>query len=376
VRILVAPDKFRGTLTARQAAEAFAIGWRRLRPDDEVELVPMADGGEGTMDALVDALGGRVLPATVTGPLGDPVHASFGLATARGHGLGVVEMARASGLALLDEARRDPSRATTRGTGELMARAIDAGAERLVVCIGGSATNDGGVGMAVALGGRFLDAAGEPIPDGGAALARLARIDLSSMHPALARVAVSGACDVDNPLTGASGASAVYGPQKGASPDEVVRLDHALAHLAAVVERDLGVALKDEPGAGAAGGLGFGLLAFCGAHLRPGVEVVMDAVGLPERIEAADLVITGEGSLDEQSLRGKAPAGVLEACRLTGVPAAIVCGRATIDVPGVPVVSLVDRVGERAAIVDARSALMSAAEDLASRAGELVGAAP
>ncbi|MGZ8582277.1 MAG: glycerate kinase family protein [Actinomycetota bacterium] len=375
MRILVAPDKFRGTLTARQAAEAFATGWRRERPDDDLELVPMADGGEGTMDALVESLGGRVEATTVTGPMGDPVDAAFGLVPSRGGTLGVVEMARASGLALLDEDRRDPLRTTTRGTGELMARAIDAGADRLVVCIGGSATNDGGVGMASALGGRFLDASGNPIADGGEALVTLARIDLSRMHPSLARVHVTGACDVDNPLTGPSGASAVYGPQKGASADDVAVLDRALGHLAAVVERDLAIGLRDESGAGAAGGLGFGLMAFCGARLHPGVEVVMDAVGLVERITAADLVITGEGSLDEQSLHGKTPAGVLTACRLAEVPAAIVCGRATIEVPGVPIMSLVDRVGERVALGDARSALIAAAEDLATQARELAGAA-
>jgi len=375
VRILVAPDKFRGTLTARQAVEAVATGWRRTRPDDELELVPMADGGEGTMDALIEALGGTVEHLRVTGPLGDPVAAAYGIAGSPQGSIGVVEMARASGQIVLGVRRGDPLRATTRGTGELMAAAIEAGVGRLVVCIGGSATNDGGVGMASALGARFLDAAGNPVTEGGAALVDLVRIDLSGLHRGLAGVSVTGACDVDNPLTGPSGASAVYGPQKGASADDVVLLDHALAHLAAVVERDLGASLHDEPGAGAAGGLGFGLMALCGAGLHPGVEVVMDAIGLDERIAAADLVITGEGSLDEQSLHGKVPAGVLEVCRLAGVPAAIVCGRAEIDVPGVSVVSLVDRVGERAAFDDARGSLISAAQELALRAPELVGVA-
>ena len=374
MRILVAPDKFRGTLTARQAAEAVATGWQRVRPGDELDLVPMADGGEGTKLALTQALGGSVVPATVTGPLGDEIDAAFGLAPADGGRLGVIEMATASGLALVPPARRNVLAATTRGTGELMALAIDAGANRLVVCIGGSATNDGGTGMAAALGARLLDAAGAPIADGGEALAGLAHIDLTHLHPGLARVSVVGACDVDNPLTGPSGASAVYGPQKGASPDDVAALDRALGHLAAVVQRDLGVDLREEPGAGAAGGLGFGLLAFCGARLRPGVEVVMDAVGLPQHIVEADLVITGEGSLDEQSLHGKVPAGVLAACELAGVPAAIVCGRATIEVPGVPVVSLTARVGERAALEQARPSLVAAAEDLAARAEDLVGA--
>jgi glycerate kinase len=206
------------------------------------------------------------------------------------------------------------------------------------------------------------------------ALAELDRIDLSGMHAGLVGVPVIGACDVDNPLTGPAGASAVYGPQKGATPDNVAVLDRALAHLAAVVERDLGIALKDEPGAGAAGGLGFGLMAFCGARLHPGVEVVMDAVGLAERIGRADLVVTGEGSLDEQSMRGKVPAGVLETSRLAEVPAAVVCGRASVELPGVTVVSLVDRVGERAALEDARGSLVAAAQALAEGAGELTGA--
>jgi glycerate 2-kinase len=376
MRVLVAPDKFRGTLSARQAADAVATGWRRTRPGDDLDLAPMADGGEGTMDALVAALGGRVERRRVSGPLGDPVDAAFGIAEAHDGRVGVVEMALASGLALHGEGRRDPLRATTRGTGELMEAAIDHGVERLVVCIGGSATNDGGTGMAAALGARFLDGAGRPIGDGGAALTGLARIDLAAMHPRLAHVVVSGACDVDNPLTGPAGASAVYGPQKGASPDDVSLLDHALAHLAAVVERDLGVALDDEPGAGAAGGLGFGLLAFCGARLRPGVEVVMDALGLPSRIARADLVITGEGSLDAQSMHGKTPAGVLEASSLAGVPVVIVCGRASVEVPGATVVSLVERVGERAAFHDARSAVISVAEELADRAGDLIGVGP
>jgi glycerate kinase len=374
VRILVAPDKFRGTLTARQAAEAFATGWRRERPDDELELVPIADGGEGTMDALVESLVGRVVPATVSGPLGDPVDAAFGLAPSGRGTLGVVEMARASGLALLGEFRRDPLRASTRGTGELMALAIDAGADRLIVCLGGSATNDGGVGMTEALGGRFLDERGRPIADGGAGLGALARIDLSALHSGVSRVAVTGACDVDNPLVGPSGSSAVFGPQKGASPDDVIVLDRGLANLAAVVERDLGIALRSEPGAGAAGGLGFGLMAFCGAKLRPGVQVVMDAVGLSDRIAGADLVITGEGSFDDQSLRGKAPAGILQACGLAGVPVAVVCGRATIEVAGVPVVSLEDRVGRRVALDEARMSLIDAARDMAGDADHLVGA--
>ena len=228
--------------------------------------------------------------------------------------------------------------------------------------------------MAQAFGYHFLDGNGDEIAPGGAALLDLQRIDATDLHPGLAALSVTGACDVDNPLTGPSGASAVYGPQKGASPEDVLLLDRALGHLAAVVHRDLGVAMHEQPGAGAAGGLGFGLLAFCGARLKPGVEVVMDALGLESRIARSDLVITGEGSLDAQSLHGKTPAGVLSACGLAGVPAVIVCGRAEIAPEAVVVASLSERVGPEAALQDARSSLILVAEELAAGADALVGA--
>lgn len=365
MRVLVAPDKFRGTLTARQAAEAIETGWRRARPDDVVDLVPMADGGEGTLDALVDAQGGRLVATTAAGPLGDPVDAAFGIVETADGLTGVVESARASGLALLGETRRDPLRTTTRGTGELILAALSAGARRMVVCLGGSATNDGGVGMAAALGIRFLDVHGRDVADGGAALLDLARIDGRGQHPAVAGTTFLGATDVENPLCGPAGASHVYGPQKGASPDDVFLLDRALAHLAAVVHHDLGIALKDEPGAGAAGGLGFGLLAFCGARLRRGVDVVMEAVDLGGRMEGAALVITGEGSLDTQSLYGKVPAGVIRLAELHSVPVAVLCGRSEVSPDGVTVRSLVDRVGEAAALGDARRSLELLASELA-----------
>ncbi len=365
MRVLVAPDKFRGTLTARQAAEAIETGWRRARPDDVVDLVPMADGGEGTLDALVDAQGGRLVATTATGPLGDPVDAAFGIVETADGLTGVVESARASGLALLGEGRRDPLRTTTRGTGELILAALEAGARRVVVCLGGSATNDGGVGMAAALGIRFLDVHGRDVADGGAALLDLARIDGRGQHPAVAGATFLGATDVENPLCGPAGASHVYGPQKGASPDDVFLLDRALAHLAAVVQHDLGIALKDEPGAGAAGGLGFGLLAFCGARLRRGVDVVMEAVDLGDRMEGAALVITGEGSLDTQSLYGKVPAGVIRLAELHSVPVAVLCGRSEVTPDGVTVRSLVDRVGDVAALGDARRSLELLASELA-----------
>ncbi len=370
MRVLIAPDKFRGTLTAAQAARAVATGWRRARPGDELMLVPMADGGEGTLDTLVEGLGGSTREAEVTGPLGAPVRARFGLAPGAAGPVAIVEMARASGLALVPEGRRDPLRTTTRGTGELIGLALRHEPARVFVCVGGSATNDGGVGMARALGGRFLDRGGNELPPGGAALLDLDRIDLRPLMRLVGpRVGFVALTDVDNQLCGPRGASLVYGPQKGATPEDAVLLDRALAHLAAVVVRDLGIDLRDAPGAGAAGGLGFGLMAFLGARLRPGVEVVMDAAGVRERIEQADLVVTGEGALDAQSLSGKVVAGVLRAALEAGVPAAVVCGRAEVDLEDVPVRSLVERFGEGPAMGDTRRCLETLAAEMAPELG-------
>lgn len=378
MRVLVAPDKFRGTLTARQAAEAVATGWRRARPDDVLDLAPMADGGEGTMQALVDALGGEVVRLTVGGPRGEPVDAAFGIAEGADGRVAIVEMASASGLEMLSPSRRDPRLTTTRGTGELIRAALDRAPARLIVGLGGSATNDGGAGMAQALGVRLSDAQGREIGAGGAALHGLARIDVTGLDPRLRTVVCVAATDVDNPLTGPSGASVVFGPQKGASGDDVVMLDRALGHLAALVQRDLGVSLRDEPGAGAAGGLGFGLMAFLGARVRPGVEVVAEALGLPARMAEADLAITGEGKLDAQSLHGKAPAGILRLARELSVPAAIVCGQVEpgVALAGVQVVSMVERFGRDEALGEARRSLERLTEELAGRADELVAAGP
>ncbi|MEA2556777.1 MAG: glycerate 2-kinase [Actinomycetota bacterium] len=367
MRLLLAPDKFRGTLTARQAAEAFETGWRRARPGDTHDLAPLADGGEGTLEALVDALGGTVVGAQVTGPLGERVDAGFGVAEGPNGRVAIVEMARASGLALISESRRDPGRTTTYGTGELIRLALDHEPAHLVVCIGGSATNDGGAGMAQALGARLSDERGDPLEPGGRALVGLKGIDVSSMDPRLRRLKTTVASDVDSPLCGPSGASAVFGPQKGASPEDVQDLDRSLAHLAAVVHRDLGINLKDEPGAGAAGGLGFGLMAFCGAHLRPGIDVVMEAVGLAERMALADVAVTGEGKLDQQSLHGKVPAGVLRLAGETDVPVLIVCGVAEVEPAGAQVWALSERFGLEAALQDARGCLIGLAAELAQR---------
>lgn len=323
-RIVVAPDSFKGSATARQAAEAIARGLRRALPGAQVDTVPMADGGEGTVEALVDATGGRYVDVEVTGPLGEPVRARFGML---GDGsTAVIEMAAASGLPLVPPERRNPMVTTTFGTGELIRAALDRGARRIIVGIGGSATVDGGVGMAQALGARFLDADGNPLGWGGGALARLDRIDLSPMDPRLREAQLLVACDVSNPLYGPDGAAAVFGPQKGATPEMVAALDANLRHLAEVIRRDLGIDVSTLRGGGAAGGLGAGLVAFCGAQLRPGVELVIEAVDLEARLQGADLVVTGEGSLDRQTPFGKTPAGVGRLARRLGIAAVAIVG--------------------------------------------------
>lgn len=370
MRVLLAPDKFKGTLTAPQVAAALATGWRRARPRDDLDEVPVADGGEGTLAALVAALDGEIRSARVTGPLGDPVDAEYGLVETPEGVEAVVEMARASGLDLIAPERRDPRRATTRGTGELILEAVRAGAEKALVCIGGSATNDAGAGVAQAIGIRLLDAEGRDLEPGGAALHRLARIDVGGMDPGVRRLDVAVACDVDNPLTGPQGAAAVYGPQKGASPEDVAFLDRCLAVFAAVVRRDLGLDLREVPGAGAAGGLGAGLVAFLGAKLRNGFDLVAEAVGLVDRVRGADLVVTGEGRFDHQSLYGKAPAGVLRVAREAEVPAAVVAGQVEegLEVPARAVVDLAVRFGLEAAMERTRPLLEDVGEELAREA--------
>lgn len=324
MKIVIAPNALKGCLTAIQAAEAMARGAARACPAAQIARVPVADGGDGLADLLVDALRGEARVATVTGPLGDPVTASFCHVPARR--LAAVEMAAASGLALLPENRRDPLLTTTRGTGELIAAALDLGIAHLIVGIGGSATNDGGTGMATALGARFLDAGGVPVEPVGGALAAIRRLDLRGLDPRLAGVRIEAICDVDNPLLGESGAARVYGPQKGATPDQVRALDAGLANLAAVIERDLGLDVRDLPGAGAAGGLGAGLRAFLGAELRRGVDLVLDLVGLDDHLRGADLALTAEGRIDSQTVFGKAPAGVGQRARALGVPCFAIAG--------------------------------------------------
>jgi glycerate kinase len=366
VRVLVAPDKFKGTLTAEQAAQAIARGWERGDASAAVEVVPMADGGEGTLEALVAALGGERLTQDVSGPLGDPVRAEFAVVGSDEGTLGVVEMARASGLGLISPGRRDPKRTSTRGTGELILAACRRGVRRVLVCVGGSATNDAGAGMAQAVGIRLLDRRGVDLPPGGAALLELAAIDLSGLDRSVRGAEFVVATDVDNPLVGPQGASAVYGPQKGASPEDVALLDAALGHFAAVVHRDLGLDLRAAPGAGAAGGLAGGLMAFLGARLRPGVDVVIESVGLRDRMEKADLVVTGEGMFDEQSLHGKAPAGVLRAAEEFRLPAVVLCGQRRVDPPSARIFALADRFGLEEAMERPSTLLQDLAAEVAA----------
>ncbi|MFF4250451.1 glycerate kinase [Streptomyces sp. NPDC001663] len=322
--MLIAADKFKGSLTAVQVAERVMAGLRKVVPDLQVEALPVADGGDGTVDAAV-AAGFERREVRVAGPLGHEVTAAFALRA----GTAVVEMAEASGLQRLPAGVFAPLTASTYGSGELLRAALDAGARTIVFGVGGSATTDGGAGMLSALGARFLDADGEPVPPGGGGLSELASADLSDLDPRLASVQLVLASDVDNPLTGPKGAPAVYGPQKGASPDDVETLDTALAHYAKVLEEAVGAKAAEHaasPGAGAAGGIGYGAL-LLGARFRPGIEVMLEVLGFAPALEWADLVITGEGSLDEQTLHGKAPAGVAAAARAADKEVIAVCGR-------------------------------------------------
>jgi glycerate kinase len=320
LRLVAAPNPFKGSLSAPAAATAIASGLRRAAPGAQVLVVPVADGGEGTVDALVAARGGELVSVTVEGPLGDPVVARYGLID--GGAAAVVELAASSGLTLLPPERRDPRRSSTYGFGQLLEAARRRGVRRIIAGIGGSATNDGGAGMAQALGFHLHDPEGRELERGGAALARLARIDASEVDPGWRAVDVEVAVDVTNPLTGPEGASAVYAPQKGATPEMVAELDAALARLA----RLIGWEIADRPGAGAAGGAGAGLEYFLGAWLTRGAPLVVDAARLDARLEGATAVFTGEGRVDRQSAYGKGPVEVARRARAHGVPAVLLAG--------------------------------------------------
>ena len=324
MKVVVAPNTFKGSLSASEAAAAISRGVREAFPDAEVVEVPVADGGDGTVEALVSAHQGEYRTVQVEGPLGDPVQATYGLIEVGR--TGVVELASASGLTLIPAERRDPRKTSTHGFGQLLEAVRAAGVQSIIAGIGGSATNDGGAGMAQALGYRLLDSTGSDLPRGGAALARLARIDSSGFDLAWRAVKVMVACDVTNPLTGPLGASAVYGPQKGADEAAVRELDAALANFAAVIERDLGKRVANVPGAGAAGGAGAGLIAFLDARLVPGAPLVVEASGFDAKLQGADLVITGEGQADAQTGYGKAPGEVAKRAKAARIPVLLIAG--------------------------------------------------
>ncbi len=317
MKIVIAPDSFKESLTAPQAATAIRRGFAEVFPEADYVCVPMADGGEGTTEALVAARDGRWVETVVQDPLGQPVSARYGLLP---DGTAVMEMAAASGLHWVAPHERNPLLTSSYGTGQMMADALSRGVRHILLGIGGSATNDGGAGMAQALGIRLLDQEGRPLPPGGGALSRLAAVDDSGRLPQLADCRITVACDVNNPLCGSQGASAVFGPQKGATPDQVAQLDQALAHYADVLHAHGLPDCRDEAGSGAAGGLGFGLRALLGAQLQRGVDWVLAASDLAARLEGADLVITGEGRMDGQTAFGKVPLGVLQLARERGIP--------------------------------------------------------
>lgn len=324
MKIVIAPDSFKDSLSAQAVADAIASGLAEVWPHAELIKCPMADGGEGTIEALLAACNGELMSASVSGPLGALVNAQWGwLAESR---TAIIEMAMASGLQLLTLAQRDACVTSTEGTGQLISAALDAGARRVILAIGGSATNDGGSGMLSALGARFLDADDQTLAPGGLALAELARIDLSGFDPRLSDVCVEIAADVDNPLCGLNGASSIFGPQKGASPEQVMALDAALGCFADHTAQVLGQDLRDSPGSGAAGGMGFAAKAYLKASFRAGVEVVADLTGLEHALIGADLVITGEGRFDAQTLRGKTPLGVARVARRRQVPVIVLAG--------------------------------------------------
>jgi len=324
LKIVIAPQSFKGSLSALEVAQAMAQGIKRVLPDAETVTVPMADGGEGTVEALVDATCGQIITTDVTGPLGESITAKWGIL---GDGVtGIIEAAAASGITLVPPGKLNPLITTTYGTGELIKAALNAGCRELIVGIGGTATNDGGAGMAQALGVRLLDNRGKELPWGGAALARLDRVDVSGLDHRLAECQVVAACDVTNPLCGEFGASLVYGPQKGASAEMCRRLDAALAHYAGVIKADLDIEVMDLPGAGAAGGLGAGLVAFLGAELLPGTDIVIEAVGLVGHLGDASLVFTGEGRIDGQTLFGKTVSGVVAKAKALRIPTVAIVG--------------------------------------------------
>lgn len=339
MKIVIAPDSFKESLPAEHVASAIGDGFQTVFPDAELVLLPVADGGEGTCNALVAATAGQCVRQMVTGPLGTPVEASWGLLGKLGRdeqgadNVAVIEMAAASGLDLISAEQRNPLITTTYGTGELILAALDQGVKHIIVGLGGSATNDAGVGMLQALGARFQDEQGRDIPVGGGALSELYAIDLSGLDTRLVNVRFDVACDVDNPLTGLQGASAIFGPQKGATPEMIHQLDDGLTHFAELTLRATGNDIQMIPGAGAAGGLGAAFLGYLNAHLKSGIDIVLDTVNFDQHLAGASLVVTGEGRIDSQSIRGKTPVGVAKRAKAAGdIPVIALAGSVSDDV--------------------------------------------
>ena len=373
MKIVIAPDSFKGSLTALQVAEAIEVGLRRVFPDATIEKVPMADGGEGTVQSLVDATSGEILTTRVLDPLGNRIDAQYGVL---GDGVtAVIEMAAASGLTLVPPDKRDPRVTTTYGTGELIRAALAHGCRKLIIGIGGSATNDGGAGMAQALGAKLLTTSGEQIGQGGGALPVLNSIDLSELDPRIAKTETVVACDVNNPLTGKQGASHVYGPQKGANPEMIELLDANLGHFDKIVQRDLSKSVGSVPGAGAAGGLGAGLMAFLNALLKSGIEIVTEATQLSKRFTGADLVITGEGQINFQTVFGKTPVGVAKVAKTHNLPVIAIAGSITDNSDGVydaGIDAMIDIVPEPMPLEIAIENATTLIETAAERTGRLV----
>lgn len=330
MKIVIAPDSYKESLSALDVATAIESGFREIFPTAEYVKIPVADGGEGTVEAMVAATDGRIVKVAVKGPLGEQAEGFYGLSGDEQSAF--IEMAAASGLEMVPPAKRDPLITTSWGTGELIRHALDAGVKHIIIGIGGSATNDGGAGMVQALGAKLLDEKGQQIAQGGAALETLARIDIAQLDKRLAGCRIEVACDVTNPLTGKEGASAVFGPQKGATPEMIERLDKALGHYARIIARDLDLDVLHLAGGGAAGGMGAALYAFCGAELRQGIEIVTDALALDEYVIGADLVITGEGRIDSQTVHGKVPVGVAKVAKRHNIPVIGIAGSLTADV--------------------------------------------
>ncbi len=329
MKIVIAPDSFKESLSAMEVANEIERGFRSVLPTAEYIKVPVADGGEGTVQSMIDATDGSIITLDVTGPLGDKVEAFYGILGAGFKGknkTAVIEMAAASGLHLVTEDKRNPLITTSYGTGELIVDALNRGIKHIIIGLGGSATNDGGAGMAQAIGAHLLDSKGRTIAVGGAALAQLAKIDLSELHPLIKECSFEVACDVNNPLCGDKGASAIFGPQKGATPAIVAQLDTALAHYADIIASSGMADNRNFPGAGAAGGMGLGVMSFLNAELKPGIDIVMQTVNLAGLSQGADLVITGEGRLDSQTLHGKTPMGVAGVAKAQGIKVIAIAG--------------------------------------------------